>query len=119
VARGSLSVAWAAVMEAYDARPAELLATPQGASVAPVVAMFAGSIIEAGLPCQAELVASKLSTSMFAAMSTRSLLAPKKSTPRMEKDTSACRKDHLKVSRQSTAATVPPPSTGSGGNLGR
>ena len=63
--------------------------------------MFAGSIIEAvwplGCPVRLNWSPVELSTSVLAVLSTRSLLARRKSTPRMAKDTSARRKDHSKV----------------------
>jgi len=87
--------------EAYDARPGWLSVTPCGVVGVSIVAVFAGSIIEAvwllGCPVRLNWSPVELSTSEFAARSTRSLLARKKSTPRMAKDMSARRKDHSKV----------------------
>jgi hypothetical protein len=63
--------------------------------------MFAGSIMEAvwplGCPVRRNLLPVELFTSELAETSTRSLLACRKSTPRMAKETSACRKDHSNV----------------------
>ena len=86
---------------AYDARAVVLLAASWGAGAVILAAMFAGSIIEAvwtlGCPVRLNLLPVELSTSELAETSTRSLLAYRKSTPRMAKDTSARRKDHSNV----------------------
>jgi len=62
---------------------------------------LAGSIIEAvwplGCPVRLNLSPVVLSTRELEATSTSSLLARRKSTPRMAKETSARRKDHSKV----------------------
>ena len=76
-----------------------------------LTATFAGSIIEAvwplGCPVRLNLSPVVLSTRELEATSTISLLARRKSTPRMAKETSARRKDHLKVRPHSRRHSSP------------
>ena len=98
-----LRLVGAAATAAYDAREVVPLDAPWGAVAVILAAMFAGSIIEAvwplGCPVRLNLSPVALSTSELEATSTRSLLARRKSTPRMAKETSARRKDHSKPVR--------------------